>query len=73
MKHKELKSLTKKEREEKLGELQKELMKINGQRAVGTVPKSPGQVKQIRKNIARLLLLQTTTEVKSTKEGEKKA
>ncbi|MEW6063195.1 MAG: 50S ribosomal protein L29 [Nanoarchaeota archaeon] len=49
----------------KLEELKKELIKINAKRAVGTVPESPGKIKEIRRTIARILtILKTKKEVK---------
>jgi len=41
----------------KLEELRKELIKVNAQVSTGTTPKSPGQVKQIKKNIAKILTI----------------
>ena len=35
--------------------LLKELMKLNSQIAIGTVPKSPGKVKEIKRTIAKIL------------------
>ena len=46
---------SKAELESQLSELRKELIKLNTQVATGTTLKSPGQVKKIKKNIARLL------------------
>ncbi len=40
---------------EKLTELRKDLMKTNTQRATHTIPENPGNIKQIRRNIARML------------------
>ncbi|HZX45313.1 MAG TPA: 50S ribosomal protein L29 [Candidatus Nanoarchaeia archaeon] len=57
MKAKEIRSLSKEDCKAKLLELRKELMRLNGQIASGTTPKSPGQVKQIKKNIARILTI----------------
>ncbi len=57
MKTKELRNLTKKDLETKLDELNKELIKLNAQVATGTVPKSPGQIKQIKKTIAKILTI----------------
>lgn len=68
MKIKEIRSMGKEDLNAKLEELKKELMKINAQIATGTTPKSPGQVKQIKKNIARIL---TILQEKS-KEADKK-
>ena len=39
----------------KLLELKKEMIKVNAQIAIGTAPKSPGQVKSIKKTIAKIL------------------
>ncbi len=50
----------------KLVELKKELMKINSQIAIGTVPKSPGKVKEIKRAIAKILT------IKNQKGGIKK-
>lgn len=55
MKTKELKSKSNEELQTQLGELKKELIKLNTQVATGTTLKSPGQVKKVKKNIARLL------------------
>ena len=45
--------------EEKLNELQKELMKSRPQIASGTVPKSPGRIKLIKKSIARIYTIKS--------------
>lgn len=55
MKKKELKNKSREELESQLLELRKELIKLNTQVATGTTLKSPGQVKKVKKNIARLL------------------
>ena len=54
---KEIRSLDKRTLEEKLLELKKELIKVNAQIAIGATPKNPGQVKKIKKTIARFLSL----------------
>ncbi len=54
MKFKELSQLTKGELESKIIEIKKELIKHNAQIAVGTTPKSPGQVRQLKKSVARI-------------------
>ena len=51
MKIKEIKSLD----EAGLNEKLVELIKINAQIAIGTTPKNPGQVKKIKKTIARVM------------------
>jgi len=58
MKIKDLRSMSKEELNAKLVELRKELIKSNAQVATGTTPKSPGQIKQTKKMIAKILTLQ---------------
>jgi len=41
----------------RLIELRMELMKNNAQVAIGTTPKSPGQLRQLKKTIARILTI----------------
>jgi len=57
MKAKDLRGMQKEELLVKLAELRKELVKQNAQIATGTTPKSPGQVKQIKKTIAKILTI----------------
>jgi large subunit ribosomal protein L29 len=66
LKIKEIESMSKDELNSKLEELKKELIKQNAQIATGTNPKSPGQVKAMKKTVARILT------VLKTKGGEKK-
>ena len=66
MKKKELKLMSKEDLQSKLDELKKELMKFNTQIATGTTPKSPGQIKNTKKTIAKILSFL------KTKEGKKK-
>lgn len=54
MKVKEIHSMKPEELKSKIEELKKELMKLNAQVAVGTTPKSPKQLKLIKKTIARI-------------------
>ena len=54
MKFKELKIMGKAELNEKMKQLEMDLIKANAQVATGTTPKSPGQLKQIKKTIARI-------------------
>ncbi len=55
LRNKELKTMSKDELSNKLQDLRKELMKLNAQIATGTTPKSPGQVRNIKKTIAKIL------------------
>jgi ribosomal protein L29 len=57
MKFKQLQTLSVEEREKKLVESKKELLKLNGQVITGTAPKSPGQIKELKKTIAKLKVL----------------
>ncbi len=63
MKKKELKLMGKEDLKVKLDELKKELMKFNTQIATGTTPKSPSQIKNIKKTIARILTFLKDKEV----------
>lgn len=54
MKLKDYRKMKSSELEIKLLEMKKELMKENAQVARGTTPKSPGMLRLLRKNIARI-------------------
>jgi large subunit ribosomal protein L29 len=41
----------------KMNELRKELMKVGSQVATGTVPKSPGKVKEMKRTIAQIVTI----------------
>jgi large subunit ribosomal protein L29 len=68
MKSKDIHAMPVAELNDKLAELRKELMKLNAQVATGTTPKSPGQVRTVKRTIARIL-----TELKHKEEGVNKA
>ena len=57
LKLKELKALSNDELSKKLSEVKMDLLKSNAQIATGTTPKSPGQVRQFKKTIARILAI----------------
>ena len=57
LKKTELKQLNKQTAEEKLNELRKELMKANSQIAMGTMPENPGRIREIKRTIAKLIIL----------------
>lgn len=67
MKIKEIRTMNKGDLKTKSEELRKELMKIKSQIATGTTPKSPGKVKQIKKTLAKILIVE-----KQKMEEEKK-
>ncbi len=60
----ELIQMDEKSMSEKLKELKKELVKINAQISMGTMPENPGKMKEIRKTIARI------NTIKKIKEGK---
>ncbi|MBU0757255.1 MAG: 50S ribosomal protein L29 [Nanoarchaeota archaeon] len=61
MKIKELRSKNSSELDTMYEEMKKELIKLNAQVATGTTLKSPGKIKQIKKNIARILTIKNQT------------
>jgi len=66
MKKDEVRRTSKPDLEAKLVELQKEIVKLNAQVAMGTQLKSPGQLGQIKRNIARI-----ETEIKNKERMQK--
>ncbi|MFH0874332.1 MAG: 50S ribosomal protein L29 [archaeon] len=54
MKNKEIKAKNNVELSQMMLEMKKELIKLNAQVATGTTIKSPGQIKKIRKTIAKI-------------------
>ena len=70
MKAKELKLMNELDLGNKIIELKKELMKINSQIAIGTVPKSPAKVKNIKKTIAKILTIKNKNKKEETKRDE---
>lgn len=55
MKFKEIIALSDEQRSKKLIEIKTELVKLNGQVATGTAPKSPGRINQLKKTVAQIL------------------
>jgi large subunit ribosomal protein L29 len=54
MKNSEIRRMSPEDLEKKAEELRSELVKLYAQVAMGTQVKSPGQISQIKKNIARI-------------------
>lgn len=54
IKNEELRKMNNSELQNKLVELKKDLIKINAQIAAGTVPENPGNVKNVKKTVARI-------------------
>lgn len=65
MKFKEMAQLNAEERKIKQKELELELIKLNTQVATGTPPKNAGTVSRIKKDIARLLLIEKLSKDKA--------
>jgi len=57
LKAKEIRDFTTEQRREKLNELKNELMHEKGVAAMGGSPPSPGKIRQIRMEIAKLLTI----------------
>jgi ribosomal protein L29 len=70
MKYKELAAMDKEERGNKMKELELELIKLNSQVHTGTPPKNSGQLRKMKKDIARIMLINSTE--KETKSRTKK-
>lgn len=64
MKAKEMSSMTKEEIEDKVIELKQELAKERASIASGTRSEKPSKIKNIKKDIARLLTVMNTKEIK---------
>ncbi len=67
LKPEEIRAMSDQEREDKLKEMRDELFHERGQAAMGGAPESPGRIKALRKNIARILTVMN--EEKKTKGG----
>ncbi|MGM5480956.1 MAG: 50S ribosomal protein L29 [Nanobdellota archaeon] len=59
MKFKEVKDMSPEQREKKLKEARVELAKLQAQVAAGTPPKSPGQISQLKRMIAKIRSAET--------------
>lgn len=62
MKIKELQNLSNEELEKRYNEVKIELIKLNSQISTGTTIKSPGQVKKLKKTIAKIKTIQRQNE-----------
>lgn len=58
MKIKELRKMDAKVMESKIGEIKKDLMKLNAQVATGTTPENPGRIRSLKKTLAKIYTLQ---------------
>ena len=57
MKAKEIRQLSKENMDKKIEEIKKELIKLNAQISMGTNIKNPGQIRTMKKTIARILTI----------------
>lgn len=72
-KAKAIRGMGKEQMLEKMAELRRDLLKLNSQIAVGTSPENPGKVKQIKKEIARILTIMNEPVKAAAKPAEKAA
>lgn len=66
----EIQGMTVSEMDERLGQLRKDLMKINGVLASGGIPEDVGKVREIKRTIARLRTIKSQ-QIKSSTDGGK--
>ena len=64
-KMKEFRGLSDNELRKRMDDLRKELVKMNAQIATGTMPKSPGLVKNTKKSIAMIMTLLREKEIEA--------
>ena len=70
LKPSEIRAMTHELRAKKLNEIRDELMHERGLGAMGGAPTSPGKIRALRKNIARILTIQRETEILTSKKPE---
>ena len=63
MKIKEIRKLMDQDFDKKAFELKAELSKLQGQAATSTPPKNPGQIKHIKRTLAKMLTVQREKEL----------
>ncbi len=68
----DIREMSPEERREKLKELKAELLKEMTSKSVAGVPENPGRVREIKKNIARILTIEREEELKKIREAEKR-
>ena len=67
MKTKDIRKLKPEEMNKRLKELNTELIKLAGESATGTPPKSPGQIRQVKRTIAKIKTMQREKEIENLK------
>lgn len=71
IKKSEFKQMDERQLTEKLGELNKEMMKLNAQRSSGTALENPGKIKAVKKTIARIHTALTQKQLNVPMKSEK--
>jgi len=71
MKFKDIVSMSKADRSKLLSDSKSELIKLNGQAATGTAPKSPGRINQLKKIIAQVLTFENKSKQSEAKSVSK--
>jgi len=71
LKAREIRAMSREEREKKLQELRLELMKLRMQAQLGTL-ENPGRIRAIRKTIARILKINREEELREKRKGKKR-
>lgn len=72
MKTKNIHTMTPKDIEEKKASLKMELIKLEGQKATGTNPKNPGNIRKFKKTIAKMNTILTQKSKMPTKKEDSK-
>ena len=70
MKVKEIRGMDKIMADEKMAELKKELVKVNAQVAIGTAIKNPGQIRKIKKTLARIITIEHEKKAKKEEKAQ---
>lgn len=70
LKNREIREMNPELRAEKLREIRDELMHERGIGAMGGAPASPGKIRALRKNIARIITIQHEEELKGQKQED---
>jgi large subunit ribosomal protein L29 len=68
----DIREMSPEERREKLQELKAELLREMTSKSVAGVPENPGRVREIKRNIARILTIEREEELKKIREAEKR-
>jgi len=63
--YKKYQGMTQKELNDSLRDMKREMMKIKSQIATKTIPEKPSKLKQLRRNVARILTFKKTKEVEN--------